>query len=412
METKTAIEQLVQEVMEKLEDMNYAENTCNAYHRAYKRLIGYAKDRGIEAYSEELGIKYLQETYSLPEDWERKVPRRACGPARTIRVLNEYQQCGKIPRRTSKKKKRVYPFYTEIMKDFEKECDLRCFSPGGMRTRMYRLALFIDFLHKMDVPPHEITPAHLSQFTTTLMHRHAKSIASIHITMRSFLRFLYLKEFHEKDLSSDVPHFKSSFGTRIPSVWKTEDVKKMLACIDRGNPTGKRDYAILLLVARLGMRVGDIKSLKLADLQWEHRRIRIVQQKTARTVDYPILEDIGWALIDYLKDGRPKVDTPILFLRHNAPFEPFGMHANLHSIITKYTRRAGIEFPKEQHHGLHSLRHTLAKTLLDMHTPLGVISEVLGHMDIQSTKVYLRIDIEGLRRCALDPQAVFDYDLS
>jgi len=412
MKTKTTIEQLVQQVLKRLKEMNYAESTYKAYERLYKRLIRYAIDREINDYSKELGHEFLQTCYSLPEDWEEKTPRNVLGPVRCIRTLTEYQEFETISRRIRKKKVIEYPFYSAIMKDYEAECNLRCYSPSGMRTRMNRVTLFVDFLHRSDITPNAITPAHLSQFTTTLMHRHAKSIAAIHVATRSFLQFLYLKGFHEKDLSSYVPCFKSSYGKRIPSVWKTEDVKKMLASIDRANPTEKRDYAILLLVTRLGMRVGDIKSLKLSDLQWEHRRINVVQQKTLRTVDYPILEDIGWAIIDYLKDGRPKTDTPFLFIRHNAPFEAFGLHANLHNIITKYVRRAGIVFPKEQHHGLHSLRHTLAKTLLDMHTPLGVISQVLGHMDIQSTKVYLSIDLEGLRRCALDPQTVFDYDLT
>jgi len=412
METTTPIDQLVQQVLEILKEKNYAENTYKAYDRLYKRLIRYARERKISEYSKELGRAFLKSCYTLAEDWEERTPRNLQGPVRCIRVLMEYQEFGTMSRRVRKKKVIEYPFYSAIMKDYEVECDLRNYSPVGMRTRMNRVTLFVDFLHRSDITPNAITPAHLSQFTTTLMHHHAKTISAIHVATRSFLQFLYLKGFHEKDLSSDVPCFKSSYGTRIPSVWKPEDVKKLLASIDRANSTGKRDYAILLLVTRLGMRVGDIKSLKLSDLQWEHRRINVVQQKTLRTVDYPILKDIGWAIIDYLKDGRPKTDTPFLFIRHNAPFEPFGMHANLHNIITKYARRAGIVFPKEQHHGLHSLRHTLAKTLLDMHTPLEVISQVLGHMDIQSTKVYLSIDLEGLRRCALDPQAVFDYDLT
>lgn len=412
METKTNIDQLVQQVLGKLKEMGYSENTYNAYYRLYKKLARYASNREIHVYSKELGLEFLHAFCTLPEDWEEKMPRNIREPVRCIRTLTEYQEFGRISRRVCKKKEIEYPFYNEIMKDYKAECDLRCYSPSGMRTRMYRLSLFVDFLQRTDVTPNAITSAHLSQFTTTLMGRHAKSIASIHTTIRSFLQFLYLKGFHEKDLSSDVLHFKTSYGTRIPSVWKVEDIKKMLDGVDRGNPTGKRDYAILLLVTRLGMRVGDIKSMKLSDLQWEYRRIKVVQQKTSRTVDYPILEDIGWAIIDYLKEGRPKTDTPFLFVRHNAPFEPFGMYANLHNIITKHARRAGIVFPKEQHHGLHSLRHTLAKTLLDMHTPLGVISEVLGHMDIQSTKVYLSIDMEGLRSCALDPQTVFDHDLA
>jgi integrase len=181
----------------------------------------------------------------------------------------------------------------------------------------------------------------------------------------------------------------------------------MLECIDRGNPTGKRDYAILLLVARLGIRVGDIKSLKLSDLNWQSKIIEIRQNKTNNTVTYPILNDIGWALIDYLKNARPVTDSPFVFIRMNAPYEAFGKDANLYHIITKYTRLAGITVPRGKKNGLHSLRHTLASTLLEQGTPLPVISEILGHFNSKSTGVYLHTGIEGLRSFAIDPDEVF-----
>ena len=172
---------------------------------------------------------------------------------------------------------------------------------------------------------------------------------------------------------------------------------------------GKRDFAILLLVAKLGIRVGDIKSMKLTDLDWRSMKIRITQQKTGVQTTFPILNDIGWALIDYLKNGRPaECCSPYLFIRLRAPYEAFGKDANLHNIITKHTRAAGITVPKGNRQGLHSLRHTLASTLLEQGTPLSVISEILGHIDAKSTAVYLRTDMKGLKECTLDLEGVLD----
>jgi site-specific recombinase XerD len=181
----------------------------------------------------------------------------------------------------------------------------------------------------------------------------------------------------------------------------------LLECIDRGNPAGKRDYAILLLVARLGIRVSDIKSLKLSDLDWQSKTIQVKQSKTNNKVIYPILNDVGWAIIDYLKNARPITDSPFVFIRMSAPYEAFGKDANLYHIISKYTRLAGITIPRGKKHGLHSLRHTLASTLLEQGTPLPIISEILGHFNSKSTGGYLHTGIEGLRTCALDPEEVF-----
>ncbi|WP_256832131.1 MULTISPECIES: site-specific integrase, partial [unclassified Paenibacillus] len=169
----------------------------------------------------------------------------------------------------------------------------------------------------------------------------------------------------------------------------------------------KRDYAILLLVAKLGMRVSDIKALKLSDLNWETKTITIVQEKTKVGVTYPILHDVGWALIDYLRHARPICESPYVFVRLNAPFEAFGENANLHNIITQYIRLAGITVPRGKRHGLHSLRHSLASTLLEQGASLAVISEILGHVDSKSTAVYLHTDLNGLKSCALDPEEVF-----
>jgi site-specific recombinase XerD len=252
-----------------------------------------------------------------------------------------------------------------------------------------------------------LTAQHLSNYTRTIAGYHKKSISAILTTLRSFLKFLYLKGYHEKDLSDDVPQIKQPYCPKIPSAWKPEDVKRVLDAVDRGNPNGKRDYAILLMVARLGIRVQDIKEIRLTNLNWAARSIEIVQHKTKRTVSYPILNDIGWAIIDYLKNGRPQTESPHLFVRHHAPFETFGPHANLHNIIAKYTRLAGIKLRTGATQGMHSLRHTLASVLLEQETPLPVISEILGHMSTMSTSVYLKIDLEGLRKCALDPDEVF-----
>lgn len=116
----------------------------------------------------------------------------------------------------------------------------------------------------------------------------------------------------------------------------------------------------------------------------------------------PLLPDVGWAIIGYLKEGRPSVDSPYVFLRHLAPLEPFSDEDRLHQIIIKYMRLAKIPISPHKRKGMHSLRHTLATRLLAENTPLPIISDILGHADTDSTAVYLKVDIDQLRRCALD----------
>lgn len=409
METKLPIEQLVSKVLAELESLNYAYNTFCGYRAFYKRVIAFANEKDEIYFSEALGRDFLKEKYNCTTNYYKEaMPKRFKGPIRRIRVLGDYQLHGVIVRRIVKKTGYVKPpqFEKELIA-YEKECENNEYSKRGLRTRMQRLFFFIDYLDCRKVQnSNDITAEIISDYVKTICAHHEKSISSILTTLRVYLRFLYFNQFTGEDLSLKVPKQSKYYYPSIPSVWNKEDVIRMLKSIDRGNPTGKRDYAILLLVAKLGIRVGDIKSLELSDLDWQAKIIEVKQNKTKNTVTYPILKDIGWALIDYLKNGRPISDSPFVFLRMNAPHEPFGKDANLHNIITKYTRLSGITISKGKRHGMHSLRHTLASTLLEQGTPLPVISEILGHFNSKSTNVYLHTGIEGLKKCVIDPEEV------
>lgn len=338
------------------------------------------------------------------------MPKSFKAPIRFIRVLGDMQLHGVIIRRIVKKPEYVKPpQFEKVLTAYEKECENNEYSKRGLRTRMQRLFFFIDYLDVRSIGDvDKITAEIISDYVKTICANHEKSIASILTTLRVFLRFLYFNQYTSEDLSLKVPKQSKYYYPAVPLVWKKEDVARMLDGIDRGNPTGKRDYAILLLVSKLGIRVSDIKSLKLSDLNWEKKTITIRQNKTKNTAVYPILGDIGWALIDYLKNARHSSSSPYVFIRMNAPYEAFGKDANLHHIITKYTRLSGITVPRGKKFGMHSLRHLLANSLLESGTPLPIISEILGHISSKSTTVYLHTGTEKLRLCALDPEEVFE----
>ena len=156
---------------------------------------------------------------------------------------------------------------------------------------------------------------------------------------------------------------KSRKQARIPSVWDPADVAKILEAVDRGNPCGKRDYAIILLVARLGLRGIDVKRLEFSDFDWLGNRLSVAQVKTGHRVQLPLLKDVGWAVIDYIRAGRPASDCPQVFLRHTAPAGPFSEQDHLHQILVKHARAAHVPVSEKRRHGMHSLRHTLATRL-------------------------------------------------
>ena len=412
METKLPINELVAKVLAELERLNYSYNSLCGFRAFYKKVISFFNEENESYFSEELGRAFLKEKYNCTINYYTEAMPKFCKePIRKIRILGDYQLHGVIIRRIVKKPGYVKPpQFEKELTAYEKECENNDYSKRGLRTRIQRLFFFIDYLDARGIQNvNYITSEMISDYVKTIFAHHEKSIASILTTLRVFLRFLYSSQYTDKDLSLKVPQQSKYYYPAVPAVWNKGDVIRMLESIDRGNPTGKRDYAILLLVARLGIRVGDIKSLKLSDINWQLKTIEIRQNKTKNTVTYPILNDIGWALIEYLKHARPISNSPYVFIRMKAPYEAFGKDANLYNIISKYTRLAGIQIPRGKKHGLHSLRHTLASTLLEKGTPLSVISEILGHYTSKSTAIYLHTGIEGLRACAIDPEEVFKH---
>jgi site-specific recombinase XerD len=129
--------------------------------------------------------------------------------------------------------------------------------------------------------------------------------------------------------------------------------------------------------------------------------------KTGQHIELPLLKDVGWAIIDYLQNGRPATTSECIFVRHRAPFNAIGGVGTFTAELHRYIIKAGIDISGTQRHGMHSLRSTLAGNMLDIKAPLPIISEALGHRSVNTTSIYLKIDIEGLRKCAIDPEEVF-----
>ncbi len=410
METKKTINVLATEVVEELVKLNYAYNTLCQFRASFKRICKFAEDRGEPYFSETLGMEYLREKYDCIIDYyTHPFPPKAKHAIRSVRLLGDYQLHGVIVRRIVKRKGYAKPpQFEEALTAYEKECEENEYSHRGMRTRLQRLFFFVDYLSLRKVLSFsEITPELISKYLLYISPKHEKSMAAILTTLRVFLRFLYHHQYTETDLSLSVPKQNKYYYPAVPATWERDEVKRLLDAVDRGSPVGKRDYAILLLVTKLGLRVGDVKALKLSALNWTTKTITLIQEKTKVEASYPILHDIGWALIDYLQNARPVCETPCVFVRMVPPFEPFGDHANLHNLITKHIRIAGIDVPRGKRHGMHSLRHTLASTLLEQGASLAMITEILGHMDSKTTSIYLHTDTNNLKACALDPEEVF-----
>jgi site-specific recombinase XerD len=171
----------------------------------------------------------------------------------------------------------------------------------------------------------------------------------------------------------------------------------LLASIDRDTPVGCRDYAMILALARLGLRSSELVSLELDDIDWVAGKIR-VRGKNGQRNDLPLPADVGEAVADYLRKSRPRNANRRVFLRDKAPIRGFKGPSGLGSIIRRSLRRAGIDSPTK---GTHQFRHSLASEMLRGGASLGEIGQVLGHRHVQTTAIYAKVDLDALRTLAL-----------
>jgi site-specific recombinase XerD len=259
-----------------------------------------------------------------------------------------------------------------------------------------------DFLeHCFGAKPVELSCLGASDVLRFVRHQtprlHRKRAKLMTTALRSFLRYTrYLGEV-DVDLAAAVPVVPNWSMTTIPRAIAPNQVRQLLASIDRRSGTGRRDYAIVLLLARLGLRSGEVASLTLDDVDWEAGQLT-VHGKSGRRNELPLPTEVGEAIAAYLQDGRPHSTSRFVFLRAKAPVRGFRGASGIGSIVRHSLQRSGVDTPSM---GAHQFRHGLATEMLREGASLGEIGDVLGHRHPQTTSIYTKVDIEALRSLAL-----------
>lgn len=401
---------LVARALRYLERIGYSRRSLRRYDHIWGHLVSFAGERGFgDEFSEDLGASFLEACRSH-EDARRGWRLHA---AFGVRMLGDFRRDGRIERsRTDRRKLSIPPAMRKPLRDYEGYCIERShLRPLTITERTAQIARFLEFLGSRAVQTlPQLQAADLTAYVAWLERYRPKTISRIVSGVRLFLQYLIMRGILRQNLGEALPRVRVPRDSAIPSVWDSELVVKLLEAVDRSSPVGKRDYAMLLLASRLGLRSGDLRTLTLDDLDWGASIVRIAQSKTAARLDLPISEEVGEALIDYLRFGRPDTDHREVFLRLKRPIGPFADDTHLHYVVNRWRELAGIRFRTPQHHGLHSLRHTLATQLLREQTPIYVISEILGHATTASTLIYAKADTETLRRAALDTEEVHDVE--
>lgn len=404
MEENLSVQGIIAETREYLLRTQHTLLSLQKYEVIWGDLEQFARAERDAVFTRELGADFLSRRYGLvlgAEPW----PSIRCDQNR-LRAIEMLLDCQAHHPVSIRRRTTWTPWqgpWAAILNAFVAYQKRAGRAARTMETHLLYLTRLSEFLDAAGVAdPAALDASVINDFVSLTGRQYSRStLYCTSCLLRVFLRYLHQEGHTVRNLAVFVPRVAGVKKAHLPSSYAADDITRILAAIDRANPKGRRDYAMLLLAARLGLRASDICRLTFESFQWDTNTLVITQQKTGQPLTLPLLAEVGTAVIEYLKYGRPAVDCPTIFLRHTAPVGPL-TPPTLHSIVSQCLTRAGVVVPAGKKRGPHALRHSLATELLRHETPLPVISAVLGHQDSRSTGSYLAIDLTQLRKLALD----------
>ena len=395
-------------LLETLKIDGLAESTIANYQRTYSSFIAFLSDNEIKYVSEGTCLDYLEPLIGkrlpgLHKDYGRV--RRAWMIVPLYLLMNyetEGTDCHTSHRRSPEFKcpqsfSEEYEWYLAYLDEGE-------LKPSTIYGRKKTVQRFINNISAMGVESFEmLTSEHTDKYLLRYKDNSIKTLGRIVSDLKDLFAFLYDSGITEYDMREYLPDLRIPRSTGIPHTWTKKELSDLLGAVDREDSAGKRNYAIFLLAIHTALRAGDIRNLRLSDIDWENKTIHIVMNKTGQPIDLPLSEVVGWSIIDYLKNGRPATKSDHVFVRHKAPYTSIRGTAALDSAIHRCLLKAGIPIKAGEHYGMHSLRSTLARNMLTSGAALTTISQTLGHENPRSTEIYLKTNIDDLRLCAIDP---------
>ena len=395
---------LIGKAKEQLMNYGCSEAVIKTHLNVWKRFQTFADQNEVSYYTEELMLVFMEKECHILSECEQKRKKWQYEKQRILNKLDEYYKYQRITAKRYHARKK-YEFKGGVGGSVEDYLELRKTNVSEARLQLIKLYLerFCEYTEKMSVKSASSLNAEIIQGFIESCGIYTKSTVTCTIgCLRGYLGFIHTSSLTKLNLSIFLPHVPNRRDSTIPSAYSASDVEKLLGSVDRDNAKGKRDYAMMLIAARLGLRSSDICSLEFSSIDWESNQIKIIQQKTGNPASYPLLEDVGLAIIDYLKNGRKEApDETHVFLREAPPYTRLHNHS-FYTIVDGYMKRARIHIPPGKKHGPHALRHSLSSRLLENDVPLPIISAILAHKSTETTKVYLKIAEKQLVECALE----------
>jgi site-specific recombinase XerD len=387
-------------------ELSYSMVTIKNHKRNWEKIKKIMSKKGIEKYNQSVGEQIIyqkfagrvQNSYSPQEKYF----------CTSVRMLTEFLKNGKICISPRRKEELVFEgklgtIISEFVSYKKNEERLSQITIHSYQRSLFK---FLEYCNKYKIQDvSNIDLKIIFHFIKELVSTEKIYVNLVIMSLRGFMKYIYVKKYSQTDYSGKIPKYKIVNQPNLPSTYSKDEMETLLSSMERNSTLGKRNYAIVLMIVRLGLRASDVSNLKFENLYWETSEIKIEQFKTGQKLVLPLLPDVGNAIIDYLRYGRPQSKESFVFLMERPPYGHFVTSNTVTLVVQRAILNAGISV-KGRKFGPHALRHSLSLRMLDEGTAYPVISEVLGHKNSQSTLYYLRVDMKSMKQCMLDVSPV------
>ena len=391
---------------------NYNPATIRFYKREWNKISRFLYDEySDEEFEMERGLAYLEKQYGFITRYnDGTLSQQRVQLLRVIHMLEDYRLHQVLTRRyhASKNPIALKGKLEEIYEGYSGHLNRAELSANTVKHYSSTALVFLDYLDQRGIDDAAMIDMSIcSGYLKTLAGLSFKTVEQNVCGLRFLLRYLLGIGLLHEDYASKIHMPPISKQAAIPSAWTADELKQLISVIDRNSPIGKRDYAMILLACVLGLRISDIKNLRFSNFDWNNKELSLVQKKTKKPLKLPLPDLIGWAVIDYIRDGRPRYDaSDFVFIKHMPPFDPLSDNNHLQQRIIYHMNKAGIHRDRNKHSGFHSLRHSAGSMMLELGTSLPVIATVLGHSDMDVTAIYLKTDLSKLAECVLPLEGI------
>ena len=398
----------------KVADSLYKRMEADGYSRSVvetaKWIIGhfgnYCSNLEIPDITVPIAVKFLEECFGV--DYYNTTIAMHTVVRRPLLILFEFEESGSYLKSHQRGSTTEIPMvYESIFREYRDLVNATSLSKNTKERKLWIFTKYFEHLENKGVlKTIDIEYQAVHDYVNSLNGYAAATIRCIKSVLREIYDWLYSKKYIAFSGRQVFPLIRKDPRNKLLSYYSKEEINQILSCIDTDTPSGKCMYCVICILAHLGLRAGDVINLKFSDINWNTETINIVQRKTETPLSLPLLEEVKYSLIDYIKNGRNEsADEEYIFATLYAPYTRFYCTSSLFRMVDKCMETAGINY-EGRHHGPHSLRHSLATNMLKENVPISAIASILGHSSTRTTEIYLTVDETNLKEISLEVPCV------